>query len=75
MQWRPVAGKAIIHGFPERIPNPLTKDPAMSDAQTQIDQLVKLLSAADVKALLYGPECSYLGRTVKPLTSEEGGLV
>jgi 3-hydroxyisobutyrate dehydrogenase-like beta-hydroxyacid dehydrogenase len=41
----------------------------------QIDQLVKLLSAADVKALLYGEECSYLGRTIIPLTSEEGGLV
>jgi 3-hydroxyisobutyrate dehydrogenase len=41
----------------------------------QIDQLVKLLSAADVKALLYGQECSYLGRTIAPLTSEEGGLV
>jgi 3-hydroxyisobutyrate dehydrogenase len=40
----------------------------------QIDQLVKLLSASDVKALLYGPECSYLGRTVTPLTPEEGGL-
>ncbi len=41
----------------------------------QIDQLVKLLSASDVKALLYEPECSYLGRTIKPLSSEEGGLV
>jgi len=41
----------------------------------QIDQLVKLLSASDVKALLYGQECSYLGRTISPLTSEEGGLV
>jgi 3-hydroxyisobutyrate dehydrogenase len=41
----------------------------------QIDQLVKLLSAADVKALLYGPECSYLGRKITPLTSDEGGLV
>jgi 3-hydroxyisobutyrate dehydrogenase-like beta-hydroxyacid dehydrogenase len=40
----------------------------------QVDQLVKLFSAADVKALLYGPECSYLGVTVKPMTPEEGGL-
>jgi len=40
----------------------------------QVDQLVKLLSASDVKALLYGPECSYLGRNVSPLTPEEGGL-
>ena len=40
----------------------------------QIDQLVKLLSASDVKALLYGPECSYLGRNVSPLSPEEGGL-
>lgn len=41
----------------------------------QIDQLVKLLSASDVKALLYGPECTYLGRKITPLTSDEGGLV
>ena len=40
----------------------------------QIDQLVKLLTASDVKALLYGPECDYLGVTVKPMTPEEGGL-
>ncbi len=41
----------------------------------QIDQLVKLLSAADVKALLYGDECSYLGRKISPMSVEEGGLV
>ena len=41
----------------------------------QIDQLVKLLSAADVKALLYGEECTYLGRTISPMTKDEGGLV
>jgi 3-hydroxyisobutyrate dehydrogenase len=40
----------------------------------QIDQLVKLLSAADVKALLYGGECSYLGRKVSAMSAEEGGL-
>ena len=40
----------------------------------QTDQLVKLLSAADVKALLYGEECEYLGRTIVPLSPEEGGL-
>ncbi len=34
----------------------------------QVDQLVKLFSADDVKALLYGPECSYLGVTVKPMS-------
>jgi 3-hydroxyisobutyrate dehydrogenase len=34
-----------------------------------------LLSASDVKALLYGPECSYLGRTITPLSFDEGGLV
>ena len=39
-----------------------------------VDQLIKTLTAADVKALLYGPEATYLGRTVKPLSSEEGGL-
>ena len=41
----------------------------------QIDQLVKLLSAGDVKALLYGEECSYLGRKITAMTLEEGGLV
>jgi 3-hydroxyisobutyrate dehydrogenase len=40
----------------------------------QVDQLVKLLSADDVKALLYGPECSYLGVTVTPMSPDEGGL-
>lgn len=40
----------------------------------QIDQLIKTLSAADVKALLYGPEATYLGRVVRPLSREEGGL-
>lgn len=39
------------------------------------DQLVKLLSARDVNALLYGDHCSYLGREVVPMTSEQGGLV
>lgn len=38
------------------------------------DQLVKLLSAKDVKALLYGQECSYLGRSVTPMGGDEGGL-
>jgi 3-hydroxyisobutyrate dehydrogenase-like beta-hydroxyacid dehydrogenase len=40
----------------------------------QVDQLVKTLTAADVSALLYGPECSYLGRPVVPLAPGEGGL-
>lgn len=40
----------------------------------QVDQLVKLFSADDVKALLYGPECSYLGVTVTPMSPGEGGL-
>lgn len=40
----------------------------------QVDQLVKTLTAADVAALLYGPECSYLGRPVTPLTQAHGGL-
>jgi 3-hydroxyisobutyrate dehydrogenase-like beta-hydroxyacid dehydrogenase len=40
----------------------------------QVDQLVKLFSADDVKALLYGRECSYLGVTVAPMSAEEGGL-
>jgi 3-hydroxyisobutyrate dehydrogenase-like beta-hydroxyacid dehydrogenase len=40
----------------------------------QVDQLIKTLSASDVKALLYGPEATYLGRVVRPLSREEGGL-
>jgi 3-hydroxyisobutyrate dehydrogenase len=40
----------------------------------QVDQLVKLLKADDVAALLYGPETRYLGMTVAPLPPEKGGL-
>ncbi len=40
----------------------------------QTDQLVKLLTAADVKALLYGEDCTYLGVTVSPMSREDGGL-
>ncbi len=40
----------------------------------QVDQLVKKLSAADVKALLYGEEASYLGQRISPLPPAEGGL-
>ncbi|MEX0842399.1 MAG: NAD(P)-dependent oxidoreductase [Xanthobacteraceae bacterium] len=40
----------------------------------QVDQLVKLLKADDVAALLYGPEASYLGRKVNPMPPAEGGL-
>ena len=38
------------------------------------DQLIKLFSARNVKELLYEPECTYLGRTIKAMTPEEGGL-
>jgi 3-hydroxyisobutyrate dehydrogenase-like beta-hydroxyacid dehydrogenase len=41
---------------------------------SQVDQLIKTLTAADVSALLYGPECSYLGRPVTPLAPADGGL-
>ncbi|MCA1407590.1 NAD(P)-dependent oxidoreductase [Ensifer sp. IC3342] len=41
----------------------------------QVDQIIKTLKADDVKALLYGSEATYLGRTVKPLAPSEGGLV
>jgi 3-hydroxyisobutyrate dehydrogenase len=41
----------------------------------QVDQIIKTLKAADVKELLYGPEATYLGRTVRPLGLGEGGLV
>jgi 3-hydroxyisobutyrate dehydrogenase-like beta-hydroxyacid dehydrogenase len=40
----------------------------------QVDQLIKLLKAEDVKALLYGPEARYLGTSVRPLRPQEGGL-
>ena len=40
----------------------------------QVDQLVKLLKADDVKALLYGPEARYLGVKVAPMSPAEGGL-
>ena len=40
----------------------------------QVDQLIKTMTAADVAALLYGPECSYLGRRVAPLARADGGL-
>jgi hypothetical protein len=39
-----------------------------------VDQLVELLKADDVAALLYGKDASYLGVKVKPLSPEEGGL-
>jgi len=38
------------------------------------DQLVKVLKAKDVKALLYGEDCDYMGVHVTPMTREEGGL-
>ena len=40
----------------------------------QVDQLIKTLTASDVAALLYGPECTYLGRRVAPLDKADGGL-
>jgi 3-hydroxyisobutyrate dehydrogenase-like beta-hydroxyacid dehydrogenase len=40
----------------------------------QVDHLIKTLTAADVTALLYEPECTYLGRRVAPLARAEGGL-
>jgi 3-hydroxyisobutyrate dehydrogenase len=39
-----------------------------------VDQLIKTLNADAVKALLYGPEVSYLGRTITPLSPAKGGL-
>ena len=38
------------------------------------DQMIKVLKPKDVKELLYGPECDYMGVHVKPMTPEEGGL-
>jgi 3-hydroxyisobutyrate dehydrogenase-like beta-hydroxyacid dehydrogenase len=40
----------------------------------QVDQLIKTLTAADVAALLYGEECTYLGQPVAPLARVDGGL-
>lgn len=41
---------------------------------SQVDQLIKTMSAADVAALLYGPECNYLGRRIAPMATSDGGL-
>jgi 3-hydroxyisobutyrate dehydrogenase-like beta-hydroxyacid dehydrogenase len=41
---------------------------------SQVDQLIKTMSAADVAALLYGPECTYLGRRIAPMATSDGGL-
>jgi 3-hydroxyisobutyrate dehydrogenase-like beta-hydroxyacid dehydrogenase len=40
----------------------------------QVDQIIKTMTAADVAALLYEPECSYLGRKIAPLARADGGL-
>jgi 3-hydroxyisobutyrate dehydrogenase-like beta-hydroxyacid dehydrogenase len=40
----------------------------------QVDQLIKTMRAEDVAALLYGPECNYLGRRIAPLPKADGGL-
>jgi 3-hydroxyisobutyrate dehydrogenase-like beta-hydroxyacid dehydrogenase len=40
----------------------------------QVDQLVKKLTAADVKGLLHGPETQYLGQKVAPMPLDKGGL-
>ena len=40
----------------------------------QVDQLVKSMTAADVADLLYGEACTYLGRTVTPMSAADGGL-
>jgi 3-hydroxyisobutyrate dehydrogenase-like beta-hydroxyacid dehydrogenase len=40
----------------------------------QVDQLIKTMKTDDVSALLYGPECTYLGRPVAPLAKVDGGL-
>jgi 3-hydroxyisobutyrate dehydrogenase-like beta-hydroxyacid dehydrogenase len=40
----------------------------------QVDQLIKTMKADDVASLLYGPECTYLGRTIAPLARADGGL-
>ena len=39
-----------------------------------VDQLVKKLTAADVKALLYEPETRYLGQKVASMPLDKGGL-
>lgn len=38
----------------------------------QTDQLIKLLSASDVRDLLYGEEANYLGRRVVPINRQAG---
>ena len=39
-----------------------------------VDQLIKFFHADQVADLLYGKESQYLGKTVRPMTPEEGGL-
>ena len=39
-----------------------------------VDQLVKKLTAKDVKALLHEPEAFYLGQKIEALSPEKGGL-
>jgi 3-hydroxyisobutyrate dehydrogenase-like beta-hydroxyacid dehydrogenase len=40
----------------------------------QVDQLIKTLTSDDVSALLYGPECRYLGQHITPMSKTDGGL-
>ena len=40
----------------------------------QVDQLVKKISAPDIKKLLYEAEATYLGQPVKAMSKDEGGL-
>jgi 3-hydroxyisobutyrate dehydrogenase-like beta-hydroxyacid dehydrogenase len=40
----------------------------------QVDQLIKTMTADDVAALLYEPECTYLGRRITALPAGHGGL-
>jgi 3-hydroxyisobutyrate dehydrogenase-like beta-hydroxyacid dehydrogenase len=40
----------------------------------QVDQLIKTMTADDVAALLYEPECTYLGQRITPLSNGDGGL-
>ena len=41
----------------------------------QVDQIIKTLSAADVKGLLYGDEANYLGRKVKAMTPTRAAAI
>ena len=46
----------------------------LSNTAAQRAEMLRVIGADDVEALLYGKEASYLGVKVTPLRPEKGGL-